>query len=136
MNTVVRIVAALLVAALLIIGIVNGCSRQELPDKKIDRVARILMHEPDRYTFLYRVPDSKELESMTIDHIINLSIIEDVPTNNEMWVNIKRHSGGGGRTRDEVTIDSVEIHIHGANDINGAGWNHGKFGRGQTTVVE
>ena len=35
----------------------------------------------------------------------------------------------------EDTLD-VNIHIHSLEDLNGAGWNHGKFGKGNTVPIE
>lgn len=63
---------------------------------------------------------------------VHPKIVVDVHEGSNMWY--KAHylhnefSGGG--------YDYVEIHIHGTDDIGGAGWNHGKHGSGTLERVE
>jgi hypothetical protein len=33
-------------------------------------------------------------------------------------------------------LQRLDIHIHNLDEIQGGGWNHGKFGRGKTQVIE
>ena len=60
-----------------------------------------------------------------------MKIITDVSADKKMWVLTRGYYAG----RDPV-YEYVEIHIHAAKDVNGGGWNHGKFGSGQTNVIE
>lgn len=59
-------------------------------------------------------------------------IITDVPEGQNMWYEAhfsdNAFNGKG--------YSNVRIHIHSIKDINGAGWNHGKFGSGQTQLLE
>ena len=95
-------------------------------------VQRVLMHEIDFYTFLIREPNSTKLKSLSLSYHDDKSfvLISDVAPDKDMWLNLKC------RVDPTDKCFEIEIHLHSAKDINGAGWNHGKFGKGQTDVVE
>jgi len=40
------------------------------------------------------------------------------------------------RNWDLDCLQSLEIHVWSEADIEGGGWDHGKFGRGQTSVIK
>lgn len=89
-------------------------------------IERVFMHEIGKYSVLIREDGS--LVSMPLygnyanGRGITVKLIDDVPTNGQMYV--KKMAG------------TFEVHIHNINDINGADWDHGKFGKGTTTVVD
>ena len=63
---------------------------------------------------------------------LNQELIADVPSHKKMWyeAHYRFNSWTGGGYED------VKIHIHSINEVNGAGWNHGKFGSGMTERVD
>jgi hypothetical protein len=99
-----------------------------LPDQKIEHVARVLEHEPGRWTVFIQRSDTPELERLSLRG--SSRWIADVPPGEEMWLVIRSvRCGTKGRCEDN------EFHIRSVKDIQGAGWNHGKFGSGQTVVI-
>lgn len=102
-----------------------------LPDEKIDDVVKVFLHEPRHYSFLCKMPDSNELILRDFRNI-SPRIFRDVPSNKNMYVELR----GIWKNIDGMHYNSVTIHIHAVSGIEGAGWDHGKFGRGQTQVIE
>ncbi len=117
----------------------------------VSKVARVFMHEPHRFTFLVK-NDNGSLGQLTVDSA-NIEIIPDVIEVLPMWVVYTCASRYDRQTQNYAKIWNckplpsnfshwrtspaiVKIHIHSAEEINGADWNHGKFGRGQTIAVE
>ncbi len=102
--------------------------------KRMDGVSRVLMHEPSRYTFLMEKPDGTVAQySFGQGCYGNIpETFHDVPVGQPMWIEYRT----GNPDTDQAFDQLLSIHVHSVTDINGAGWNHGKFGRGQTTVVE
>lgn len=120
----------LMLLVLLPIVLLLGCTKKF--DNKIE-VIRIFMHEPTRYSFIIRDNSSRELKIKTVDmngRREGIKIYADVATTENMWI---RHYG---QNEFLSPIEFLEIHIHGVYEIEGGGWNHGKFGRGTTTVIE
>ena len=73
-------------------------------------------------------PGLAELKMKTYDLNGTLSLLfSDVSPTNHMWAQIIYAKNG---------LKNLAIHIHSPKDINGAGWDHGKLGRGQTQVLE
>ena len=103
-----------------------GCSQagHRIHDIKREHIVRVFMHEPGDYSVL--VNNNGELVSKTF--ACKIRLIRDVPYDEPMYYE-------GERNRDGYFL-RVEIHVHSEKDINGAGWNHGKFGSGQTVEVE
>lgn len=102
--------------------------------KRLDGITRVLMHEPGRYTFLIE-QDGGRVAQRTIGQMPCTNVPElfhDVPAGQPMWA--EYHTRRSGKR--DVCDALLTIHIHSVTDINGAGWNHGKFGSGQTTIVE
>lgn len=90
-------------------------------------------HEKGRYSFGVNMPDGQYL---TVEHGYcgELNVFKDVPDDepmyyvNKYWI----HSMTGCDYKRSVN----EIHIHKSYKMHGAGWDHGKFGRGMTNHVE
>jgi hypothetical protein len=93
------------------------------------QVERVFMHTVNSYSFLIFDKDTKEIKSVGFGEC--KKITADVELEKPMWIKVKKTSF---RTGDDEYF--VEIHIHSVKDINGGGWNRGKFGSGQTSVVE
>lgn len=97
---------------------------------KIDNVTRVLMHEPKHYTFIYE--DSHGIHEISW-YTGNIKYIR-IPLSQPMQVVAKSHYEPSS-PYGQLAYD-LEIYIHSSQDVNGAGWNHGKFGHGQTQVIE
>lgn len=107
-----------------------GCmSEKVFTDEKVENVTRIFMHERGHYTFFSENPDSPEIIINTVGTFPE-KIFKDVPKDKPMWYRYRMYRRNG-----EMHYE-FEIHIRSVKDIEGAGWDHGKFGKGQTTVIE
>ena len=99
-------------------------------------IVRAFMHETDNYTFLVNGrADELVLRSVRVVARNETHIFRDVPANEPMWVKYFE--------ADEVCSNihycrasHLEIHLHSEEDLNTSGWDHGKFGRGETTILE
>lgn len=96
---------------------------------------QVMEHESDHYSVKYKAENN---ELITIDfgrlssEGVSLRIIADVPEGESIWALLNRAK----TPRGVIHYFGGEIHVHSGKDINGGGWNHGKFGRGQTVSVE
>ena len=106
------------------------------------------MHQPSEYTFFVKKADNKigRLRINMRDEI-NITIIEDLQPNEPVRVEYLCGKGVEHPQSCRPIPDSfsywrvysaskLTIHLHSVKEIDGAGWNHGKNGRGMTTVVE
>jgi len=113
----------------------SGCGGRD-EEVRVDNVVRVFWHEGTLYSFHVREPNSVEIKlvfthyTMCVNQRTYTNILADVPLGNPMWVYyIINHNW------DRSCLKVLEIHIHSEKDIEGGGWNHGKFGRGQTSVI-
>lgn len=147
------------VFGLLVAVICSACGRDLTGEKVVVKnVVRIFMHEPLRYSFLVQENETNVLNLVSLPHDIkigkepieisdvplcaangnslyriqNVKFVADVPDGEFMWATAML----SGRTDMHPSVHLLEIHIHSPNDIDGAGWNHGKFGSGSTQVVK
>ena len=111
----------------------SGCG--EPTEDRIENVVAVYMHEVDHYSVA--VADSNSASSrVEIAYLSGqynsrgrVKIFRDVPAGKMMWVRRVR-------LNDMDSHVELEIHIHSTADIQGGGWNHGKFGSGQTVVID
>ena len=111
---------------------------------RIKNVVRVFMHEPDVYTVYYQKPGSDKIEKEYINSLgtDKVAIIADVAPDEMMHVEfacehlVPCENRKGCNKKLCVNMKKAKIHIHSVDDINGAGWNHGRHGRGQTVVIE
>jgi hypothetical protein len=92
-------------------------------------VERIFMHEPEIYSFFIRERGTVELKTLRV-RVLNperLKIFTDVQPGESCWINL-------GDTWNSHAL-SLDIHIDAPTRVEGAGWNHGKFGKGQTIPI-
>ncbi len=111
---------------------VSGCSGSQTPpektgEEKIVNVLRIFMHTPNTYSVMMPGPQDSEIKLVTLPYAPARFFV-DVPVDEHMWVLVGKKSYGFPSV--------IEFHIHSQKDIEGAGWNHGKGGSGQTIIVE
>jgi hypothetical protein len=105
------------------------------------------MHEHDHFTLMVQNTD-RTVSQISLQSLTGTTILTDVPqkdtpyaqyrctgTNYQGDVSCIRYYEGMGSTY-RMTVYHLTIHLHSPAEINGAGWNHGKFGSGTTTVVE
>ena len=62
----------------------------------------------------------------------SVSFVYDVPQSKKPWAEIYEEY----RFLDGFKCMWMTIHVHSANEINGGGWDRGKFGSGQNVVIE
>jgi hypothetical protein len=116
--------------------------------KKIDNISGVFMHERGHYTItyanennklimipiyqLYKTCSCNDLLPSITDDIIRteeINIFADIPNDKVMWAETEFN----GKC-------SLNIHIHSAKNIEGAGWRHGNGKHrdtyGSTTVIE
>lgn len=116
----------------LVLGIVVAISCKSGADNyKIENVVRVFMHEPDLYTFGVQNPESSEVRMITMKCYDGVKIFTDVPADKRMWVEVFRTGNGWESNRYRI-----EIHVYSEKNIEGGGWDHGKFGKGTTQVIK
>ncbi len=117
----------------LALALAAGCTKYSDP-YRVENVTRVLMHEPSRYTLLTALPDGR-IEQHTYGGYGLCykppDLYHDVPPDKPIWAELREANDGC-----TPCTYVASIHLHSVEEINGAGWNHGKFGNGQTTVVE
>lgn len=95
---------------------------------------RVFMHEPHHYSILSE--KNTELQEIEIDcYGDRPRIFKDILDNEPMYLTAKLFRAKNWMYPTDRYLN-VEIHIHSEKDMNGAGWNHGKFGKGDTTILE
>lgn len=127
-----------------ITSIVRGETIVARDVERLDNVVRVFMHAPRRYTLYLAQENSPNIAQRTIT-VPNFTrqhdgqfvggsvrLITDVPANQPMWASAAYERMRSG----EIQYTALEIHIHEAQEVNGAGWDHGKSGSSTTTVVE
>lgn len=109
-------------------------------------VEAVYYHESGRYSVA--VLDGNELKMTRLPsgnhRQLTPKIFVDVPAGQNSWYEIKYEKESEFSDIREIYFgkDSykikpfIHIHIHDVNDLNNAGWNHGKFGRGQTVKID
>jgi len=103
-----------------------GCAQHKTGERTVE-VQRVFMHNPGVYSGMY-VDSEKNVR--VIGGYGATTLIIDIPEDRPMWVKETKFSDG---------IDSYwkyEFHVHSIKEVDGGGWNHGKFGSGQTSVVK
>lgn len=135
----------LLVITILISACGKQAPYQEPGPTVVSTVSQVLMNEPDSFTFLVDLEDSqvgqlhlylgmpknkvpiKIFRDLKADQQISISYLcgenetcQPLPKNFSLW---------------RVNANHLVIHLHSDDEINGAGWNHGKYGKGQTEVI-
>lgn len=103
--------------------------------EEIKNISRIFMHENCKYTFFISDGNLETMKTFHIHHggTSNVRIVRDVESDKPMWAVLEYHDKWNRGDKDYF---KAEFHIRTVDDINGAGWNHGKFGRGTTNVLE
>lgn len=129
----------LVLVAIIVIFTSVGCSDGPRENVVIENVVRVLYHEYNRYTFFTQPGGiNSEIFKKTVDfgqynnEDEKIHILPDVEAGRKNWVRYGFYISGSG----SWTLIDAEIHIHSEKDIEGGGWNHGKFGSGATSVID
>lgn len=126
--------------------VLSGCGvvvcepRPEPEPVRVDHVVRVLMHDPNDYTLMVQDPGSTHVRQRRFYAATEynksfcrgaglMEIYTDVLPEEDVWAVYKHIEGS---TQGCLT----ELHLHSPQEIQGGGWNHGKFGSGQTNVLE
>jgi hypothetical protein len=109
-----------------------GCSAERTKVVRYDRIERVFMQDGGTYTLYVRVPGKRQVKTVTLysGHNGEHNVFDDVPPGEPMWAETHGYSGGCN------DVDGFEIHVHALQEVEGGGWNHGKGGHGQTSVIE
>jgi hypothetical protein len=115
-----------------------ACTSRPIGHERIDNIVRVFMNVPgSHYTFLIETPGSNEITERQInvtsreDTPTAIAYKKDVPADQKMWVELNQWTYYGGGN-----FFTAVVHISSELDIEGGGWNHGKFGSGINQVVQ
>lgn len=128
-------------------------SKNKEPPKTItvSGITRVFMHEPGRYSFLVEHNQHGKVGHLhtltTCSEYANIQILKDLPNPEDpIWIEILCGCSPVYRTCKQIPpnfsfweisqFGKLTIHLHSTKQVNGSGWNHGKFGSGTTVVVE
>ena len=114
------------IAIMLIVTICNFSVQKEI---KVEDIIRVFMNRPTEFTFMIQDLDSGNLllKTYRVEHEEDVRIISDVLQENKIWMAKKRLRNGTG---------TLEIHVHSFKDLEGGGWDSGKFGHGKVHIIE
>lgn len=128
--TLVVILLGLGILGVMVVMAVVSISRSQSPyvtkDTRIDNVARVLTHDPTKFTIYQLDKDKQELVPYAFNSDHRVQVLCDVPPEEAMWA---VYNAG---------TDILQVHIHEPADINGAEWVGGHKNRThrQIEVVE
>ena len=91
------------------------------PPVQYTNLDAIYMHEPTRYSFIYTIDSESKIKTISGKKV---TFFTDVPTNKKPWIQQSQWDY------------SMAIHLHSIDELNTAGWDHGKLGSGQTIRID
>ena len=113
--------------------LVAGCGSEKVSEERINNVERVFYHENRVYSVLVEkdkgIYKIMGLPAYFCSPDVQVLIIPDVDSEKKMWISVSFL----GRNR---CVGQMKIHIHSPKEVEGGGWNHGKLGRGQTSVLK
>lgn len=120
-----------LVIFLTLITIMACCPSDFDPSTKRVYVDKVFMNENTRYTFITIENGEAIVREKSTHYPRRIHLYTDVPKGERMYIEYYEKCSGGTKM-----LQRLDIHIHNLDEIQGGGWNHGKFGRGETQVIE
>jgi len=109
----------------------SGCSPKITEVAAEEFVEAVYFHEVNSYSVGVQYGD--EYKIVKLPYYIPVILKTDVPEGHKSWYECDYlMSTWSGHVRDS---GGCTIHMHSANDLLTGGWNHGKFGSGQTTKI-
>ncbi len=129
------------ILAFILILTLTGCAVEPRSIYKLEGGIRLFMHEDNHYTMMVQEGSQLVAISIVVYNDANSSVrfIEDVPVGQPMWIEyscVQCSEVKRPYSSQDILVRGVTFHVSAPTDINGAGWNHGKFGHGQTVVVQ
>jgi hypothetical protein len=131
---------------------VAGCglnAESERTPTSVSNIDRILTDDLGHYTFFVQHDsENGKVGRLKIHcHEEDVSVLRDIAEDEPIRVEYRcrvPNSTGFVQCREipqnfsvwYVSASSLTIHLHSAKEINGAGWDHGKFGKGRATGLE
>lgn len=110
-----------------------GCEVHSNVKPKTPIIA-LYMHEVGNYSVAVQEGEHIRMIEFRRQMItIPTKIIADVPNNDSMWFEC---FGTYHEMKSWSEDARCEIHIRNIDDINTAGWDHGKFGKGNTIRIQ
>jgi hypothetical protein len=110
---------------------IMACCPSLDPSIKHIYVDRVFMNENTRYTFI-TIENGEAIVMEKSTHCPSkIHLYTDVPKGERMYIEYCNKCSGGSEI-----LKQLDIHIHNLDEIQGGEWNHGKFGRGKTQVIE
>jgi len=106
-----------------------GCG--DASHERIDGVQRVMMH--DTWEYWLMVSDAQGVAVMRKFYAETVTFVRDVPEDKPIWA---EYYDDGHKGCSTGSGDILTIHLHGAAEVEGAGWNRGKGGQGRVNVVE
>jgi hypothetical protein len=124
-----------------------GCSTKIVKSTVVSGITRVFMHEPGHFTFIVQNTETKILGQLRVEvYSDQVTMLEDLRDDESVRV---EYFCGFHREQPKqckpiptdfsnwnLHASQLTIHLHSAKELDGGGWNHGKFGRGQTVVVQ
>ncbi len=125
-----KIICATLLVISMLLMIFKPMPR-EVVVETISNIKSIHMHEPGHWSVWVEDPTTgiRTRQDVTANCSCRPpeAYIPDVKGNNSMWAEVTRNRGA---------MEKIVFHTRSDTDIEGAGWNHGKFGKGQTVNIK
>lgn len=120
------------IIAILVLFMFCGCNGKFIEKYDKLEVEAVFMHRPGDYSFLVQKGNNRLEEFKIYAWNANPVLYKDVPNDEKCWVAYEIWDVPFRGNE----VKKYEIHLHSPNDINGAGWNFGKGGFGQTIKLE
>ncbi len=107
---------------------------------RINNVVRVFMHTTTYYTLFTQEPGSEIVGQTSLqtcdrshdDDHPPVQIVTDVAEEELMWAEVATVYAQA----DLDYLGLCTLHLHSFDEVHGAGWNNGKHGSGETSVVE
>lgn len=119
----------ILLGALLML---TSCDKPYDTHVEYTNVVAVYYHEGNSYSIATKTDHTISMTYLAADYDSQIDIFDDVLNTNSMYVVGNEHFNNGG----VMDNSTWQIHIHSIDDINGAGWNHGKSGHGMTLRIQ
>jgi hypothetical protein len=116
---------------ILLIGSCMFQASKPRPTKEelVENIDRIVMHETNYYSFLVG-EKFRSFRTMCMGDGVEFKF--DVPASKKPYAVVYWED----KFLDGWRCMYITIHCHNPQDIYAGGWNHGKFGKGQNTIIE
>lgn len=102
-----------------------------LPEKRVIYIERVFMHTTKKFSVLVEKDNKFVIMEFYCD---NVAFQRDVPSGERLWA--EAHYKEKTEVRNYGHPQALVFHLHDLREMNGAGWDHGKHGRGMVSPVD